>query len=100
MTAGLLGGRLGNKGAVGISLHFHHSRFAFISAHLAAHASALDIRKANARKILAELELDDFKGSKSGGEIELTELFDQTFFMGDLKYASPPPFPSMQKNAN
>lgn len=86
VTAGLLGGRLGNKGAVGISLHFHHSRFAFISAHLAAHASALEVRKANARKILGELELDNFKGGKSGGVVELTDLFDQTFFMGDLKY--------------
>ena len=36
------------------------------------------------KKILDELEVDDFLGDgpKSG---MLTERFDQTFFMGDLK---------------
>lgn len=41
VTAGLIGGRLGNKGGVGISLSFAGSRLLFISAHLAAHASAV-----------------------------------------------------------
>lgn len=41
VTAGLIGGRLGNKGGVGISLSFAGSRLLFISAHLAAHAHHL-----------------------------------------------------------
>lgn len=83
ISAGLLGGRIGNKGAVGISINFAGSRIAFISAHLAAHAKNLEIRKQNVRKILSELELDDFVGNQDG--LELSERFDQTFFVGDLK---------------
>lgn len=41
VTAGLIGGRLGNKGAVGISLQIASSRLLFISAHLAAHSHAI-----------------------------------------------------------
>jgi hypothetical protein len=35
VTAGLIGGRLGNKGGVGISLNFNGTSFLFINAHLA-----------------------------------------------------------------
>ena len=35
VTAGLIGGRLGNKGGVGISVNFNGTRFLFINAHLA-----------------------------------------------------------------
>lgn len=104
VTAGLIGGRLGNKGAVGISLHIASSRLLFISAHLAAHSHAIgkhdvaslriiiesdthdgiDLRKANIQKIFAELEVDDFLASSSKPS-HLTDRFDQTFFMGDLK---------------
>lgn len=35
VTAGLIGGRLGNKGGVGISLKFNDTSFLFINAHLA-----------------------------------------------------------------
>ncbi|KAM0793734.1 hypothetical protein ACM66B_001156 [Microbotryomycetes sp. NB124-2] len=85
VTAGLVGGRVGNKGAVAISLHFAGQRLLFVSAHLAAHAHAVDVRKANVRKIFDEMVIDDFCGSgpKAGG---LPDRFDQTFFMGDLNF--------------
>ncbi|KAK4702445.1 hypothetical protein P7C70_g3778, partial [Phenoliferia sp. Uapishka_3] len=83
VTAGLIGGRLGNKGGCGISLSFAGSRVLFISAHLAAHASQLDNRVANVKKIFEELQVDDFSG-KDQSALPLTERFDQCFFMGDL----------------
>lgn len=41
VTAGLIGGRVGNKGAVGISLNIDGTTFLFVNAHLAGelHAS-------------------------------------------------------------
>ncbi|BGP12145.1 hypothetical protein JCM10213v2_000056 [Rhodosporidiobolus nylandii] len=89
VTAGLIGGRVGNKGGVGISLHFASQRLLFISAHLAAHASALEIRKANALKILEEMDVDDFwesSGKMGPKPRELSERFDNTFFIGDLNF--------------
>ncbi|KAK4050419.1 hypothetical protein OIV83_003489 [Microbotryomycetes sp. JL201] len=85
VTAGLVGGRVGNKGAVAISMRFSGERLLFVSAHLAAHAHAVDIRKANVRKIFDEMVIDDFtgKGPKAGS---LPERFDTTFFMGDLNF--------------
>lgn len=35
VTAGLIGGRVGNKGGVGISLNLHGTTFLFLNAHLA-----------------------------------------------------------------
>ncbi|GAA5991408.1 hypothetical protein JCM10908_003299 [Rhodotorula pacifica] len=86
VTAGLIGGRVGNKGGIGISLHFASCRLLFVSAHLAAHASGLEIRKANAQKILDELDLDDFLESADPKPEKLLERFDHTFFMGDLNF--------------
>jgi hypothetical protein len=75
---------VGNKGGVGISLHIGTSRLLFISAHLAAHANGLEIRKANVRKIMEELVVDDFTKEDPTAK-DLTSRFDQTFFLGDLK---------------
>ncbi|BGO88426.1 hypothetical protein NBRC10512_006991 [Rhodotorula toruloides] len=91
VTAGLIGGRLGNKGGVGISLNFASTRLLFVSAHLAAHASGFEIRKANAQKILEELggQIDDFwrdEGRVGPKPKRLVDRFDQTFFMGDLNF--------------
>lgn len=113
VTAGLIGGRLvrrpslftllrvltlvlssakqGNKGGVGISLHFASSRLLFISAHLAAHASGLEIRKANALKIFEELDVDDFweaSGKVGPKPKELTERFDQTLYVVLFAFSS------------
>jgi len=35
VTAGLIGGRVGNKGGVGISLNINGTTFLFLNAHLA-----------------------------------------------------------------
>jgi hypothetical protein len=81
--------RIGNKGGVAISLHFAHSRLLFISAHLAAHSNQVDERKANVKKIFEEMLVDDFtKPEKQEKLKHLTDRFDQTFFMGDLKSVS------------
>lgn len=85
VTAGLLNGRLGNKGAVAISLHFHTSRLLFICAHLAAHSSRVEERKANVVKIRDEMEIDDFRGDGVRSGKDLMNRFDQVFFLGDLK---------------
>lgn len=88
VTAGLIGGRLGNKGGVGVSLAIAGSRLLFVSAHLAAHASASEIRKANVHKILTELEVDDFlpPDDERKKETNVSNKFDQTFFLGDLNF--------------
>jgi hypothetical protein len=90
--------RIGNKGAVAISLHFAHSRLLFICAHLAAHSNQVEERKANVKKIFDEMSVDDLTGGSpllNGSKPEkseqlkhLTDRFDQTFFMGDLKSVS------------
>lgn len=61
VTTGLVGGRVGNKGGVGISLLFAGHSFLFVAAHLAAHADRLEDRKANVRKIADELDCDDWQ---------------------------------------
>ncbi|GAA5908932.1 uncharacterized protein JCM6883_002557 [Sporobolomyces salmoneus] len=89
VPAGLIGGRLGNKGGVAVSLHFANSRLLFVSAHLAAHASAIEIRKQNVIKILSEITVDDFweaSGRLGPKPKNVTDRFDQTFFMGDLNF--------------
>ncbi|GJN91942.1 hypothetical protein Rhopal_004967-T1 [Rhodotorula paludigena] len=89
VTAGLMGGRVGNKGGVGISLHFASTRLLFISAHLAAHASGLEFRKANTTKILDELVVDDFwesSGKMGPKPKQLIDRFDSVFFAGDLNF--------------
>ena len=51
VTAGLIGGRLGNKGAVGISLKIDTTSFLFLNCHLAAHEGKVHHRLANLAKI-------------------------------------------------
>ncbi|GAA6053572.1 hypothetical protein JCM3770_005200 [Rhodotorula araucariae] len=89
VTAGLMGGRMGNKGGVGVSLYLHNTRLLFISAHLAAHASGLEFRKANAIKILNEIAVDDFwvaSGQEGPRPPKLADRFDAVFFAGDLNF--------------
>lgn len=42
MTAGLIGGRVGNKGGVGISVNLDGTTLLFINAHLAGEFDILD----------------------------------------------------------
>ncbi|KAI0029113.1 hypothetical protein K488DRAFT_89071 [Vararia minispora EC-137] len=88
VTAGLIGGRVGNKGGVGISLRMADSTFLFLNAHLAAHEGRLPNRLANMAKIKAELSVDDFlpAGDPRALSEDVTDRFDYTFLCGDLNF--------------
>jgi hypothetical protein len=98
VPTGLMGGRMGNKGAIGISLKMAGHRFLFVCAHLAAHASHMDARINNVDKIKTELArgLDCFLSPEElaikappGGTVEdldVTDKFDTTFWFGDLNF--------------
>ncbi|CAE7097786.1 unnamed protein product, partial [Rhizoctonia solani] len=93
VTAGLIGGRLGNKGGVGISLNIAGSSFLFVNAHLAAHEGRQAMRIENMEKIQAELKLDSFgdnlhprKPIPDLTKTDITDAFDYTFIFGDLNF--------------
>ena len=88
VKSGLLAGRMGNKGAVGISVKLGETRLLFINSHLAAHAKRVDARIANINKIKTELVVDTFLPEndprRAAGDI--TEQFDHTFWCGDMNF--------------
>ncbi len=88
VTAGLVGGRLGNKGGIGISLKLADHRFLFVNSHLAAHTGRNSTRLANIAKIRNELKLDCFlpKDDPRQNEPDLTDRFDTVFWVGDLNF--------------
>ncbi|KAF8905008.1 hypothetical protein CPB84DRAFT_1845100 [Gymnopilus junonius] len=88
VTTGLIGGRVGNKGSVGISLNVDGTTFLFLNAHLAAHEGKVNHRVANFMKIKAELSVDDFLSSDDPRKVaeDLTDRFDFTFLLGDLNF--------------
>ncbi|WWD15798.1 hypothetical protein CI109_100222 [Kwoniella shandongensis] len=88
VTAGLAGGRVGNKGGIGVSLKLADHRFLFVNSHLAAHTGRQAARLANIAKIKSELRLDCFlpKDDPRAGAEDITERFDTTFWCGDLNF--------------
>ncbi|WVQ78224.1 hypothetical protein IAT38_000307 [Cryptococcus sp. DSM 104549] len=88
VTAGLAGGRVGNKGGIGISLKLADHRFLFVNSHLAAHTDRKSARLANIAKIKAELRLDCFlpKDDPRAMEPDITDRFDTVFWCGDLNF--------------
>ncbi|KAJ3509060.1 hypothetical protein NLJ89_g5423 [Agrocybe chaxingu] len=89
VTAGLIGGRLGNKGGVGISLNIDGTTYLFLNAHLAAHGGRMNHRLANLSKIKAELDVDHFlpeDDPRMAAEGQDTPPFDFTFLFGDLNF--------------
>ncbi|TIB64181.1 hypothetical protein E3P77_03219 [Wallemia ichthyophaga] len=86
VTAGLLGGRLGNKGAVGASVKIADTRLLFINSHLAAHEHRLAERLENMQKIQRSLAVDTFlsPNDPKNSKEDVTERFDFTWIMGDL----------------
>jgi hypothetical protein len=88
VTAGLIGGRVGNKGGVGISLNLAGTSLLFINAHLAAHDDKVPLRLANLAKIKAELAVDDYLTTGDPREMkeDITDRFDFTFLFGDLNF--------------
>ncbi|WVO12758.1 hypothetical protein L204_100366 [Cryptococcus depauperatus] len=88
VTAGLAGGRVGNKGGIGISLKIADRTFLFVNSHLAAHTERMELRKANITKIKKELQLDCFlaKDDPRAQEEDITDRFDTVFWCGDLNF--------------
>ncbi|KAF8199503.1 inositol polyphosphate phosphatase [Pholiota molesta] len=88
VTAGLIGGRVGNKGGVGISLNIDGTTLLFLNAHLAAHEGKVQHRLANLAKIKTELFVDDFLPADNPRKLaeDLTERFDFSFLCGDLNF--------------
>ncbi|KAK0449959.1 inositol polyphosphate phosphatase [Armillaria borealis] len=88
VTAGLIGGRVGNKGAVGISLKIDGMSFLFLNCHLTAHEGKVNHRLANLAKIKSELSVDDFLSHTDERMMaeDLTDKFDFTFIFGDLNF--------------
>ncbi|KAF8962697.1 Endonuclease/exonuclease/phosphatase [Flammula alnicola] len=88
VTAGLIGGRVGNKGGLGISLNIDGTTFLFLNAHLAAHEGKINHRLANLTKIKSELSVDDFLAADDSRKTaeDLTDKFDFAFLCGDLNF--------------
>ncbi|KAJ6544832.1 inositol polyphosphate phosphatase [Mycena vulgaris] len=88
VTAGLIGGRVGNKGGVGISVDLDGTTLLFLNAHLAAHEGKVNHRLANFAKIKAELTVDDFLAPDDPRVMseDPTDKFDYTFLCGDLNF--------------
>ncbi|CAL1715956.1 unnamed protein product [Somion occarium] len=88
VTAGLIGGRLGNKGSVGVSINLAGTTLLFINAHLAAHEGKMHHRLANLNKIKAELAVNDFLPPDDPRIMseDLTDKFDFSFIFGDLNF--------------
>lgn len=80
VTAGLLNGKWGNKGAACVAVHVADTRLLFVCAHLAAHSEKTSTRQQNVRKIKEELVIDTFRkptrsattSSKSGLQADQT----------------------------
>lgn len=88
VPAGLVGGRMGNKGGIGVSLNMAGHRMLFVNAHLAAHTSKLNARLANMAKIRSELHLDTFlPADDPRAESEnIEDRYDTVFWFGDLNF--------------
>ncbi|KAF9039704.1 DNase I-like protein [Hymenopellis radicata] len=88
VTAGLIGGRVGNKGAVGISIKVDETSFLFLNCHLAAHEGKVHHRLANLAKIKSELSVEDYLPADDPRVMaeDLTDKFDFTFLFGDLNF--------------
>ncbi|KAJ3867038.1 inositol polyphosphate phosphatase [Lentinula novae-zelandiae] len=90
VPAGLLGGRWGNKGGVGISAKIYGRSFLFLNCHLAAQIDKANLhdRLNNFNKIKTELSVDDFLSSDDPRVMaeDLTDKFDYTFVFGDLNF--------------
>ncbi|EJD49680.1 DNase I-like protein [Auricularia subglabra TFB-10046 SS5] len=88
VTSGLIGGRIGNKGGVGVSMDVNGTRLLFINAHLAAHGERAHLRLANLQKIKNELNVETFLKPDDPRNLaeDITDRFDHTFLFGDLNY--------------
>lgn len=88
VKSGLLAGRVGNKGAVGISIKIGQTRLLFVNSHLAAHEGKVQTRLDNIAKIKRELRVDTFLPTDDPRNRldDVTEMFDHAFWLGDLNF--------------
>ncbi|OCH90353.1 DNase I-like protein [Obba rivulosa] len=88
VTTGLIGGRVGNKGGVGVSLNINGTTLLFVNAHLAAHEGKVQNRLFDLNKIKTELAVDDFLPSDDPRVMaeDITDKFDFAFILGDLNF--------------
>ncbi|KAL0573409.1 hypothetical protein V5O48_008557 [Marasmius crinis-equi] len=90
VTSGLMGGRWGNKGGVGISVNIDGKTFLFLNCHLAAQVDKANLhdRLNNYNKIKAELAVEDFLTNNDPRVMseDITDKFDHTFVLGDLNF--------------
>ncbi|KAF4596457.1 hypothetical protein EYR38_007844 [Pleurotus pulmonarius] len=88
VKAGLIGGRVGNKGGVAVSINVNGITILFLNAHLAAHEGKVHHRLANLAKIKAELALDDFLSPDDPRTVaeDITDKYDYSFIFGDLNF--------------
>ncbi|KAI8357110.1 hypothetical protein B0O80DRAFT_496830 [Mortierella sp. GBAus27b] len=87
-----IGGIVGNKGAVAISLYLGSMSFLFVNAHLTAHQSNAQTRNSDYKRIIQELQLNDAPKGSPG----------RWYFKGDMKlrrhYNSPSSALTRQKS--
>ncbi len=88
VPAGLVGGRVGNKGGIGVSLNMCGHRLLFVNSHLAAHTRRMEARMANVEKIRNELHLQSFlpPTDPSNQAEDIEDRFDTVFWFGDLNF--------------
>ncbi|KAG8970259.1 hypothetical protein FRC03_010449 [Tulasnella sp. 419] len=88
VSTGMLKGRIGNKGGIGISMKVAGTTLLFINAHLAAHEGRSAERLANMAKIKADLQVDTFLAPDDPRTVaeDLTDRFDHSFICGDLNF--------------
>eukprot|EP01104_Vermistella_antarctica_P017273 TRINITY_DN6095_c0_g1_i1.p1 TRINITY_DN6095_c0_g1~~TRINITY_DN6095_c0_g1_i1.p1 ORF type:complete len:1127 (+),score=247.22 TRINITY_DN6095_c0_g1_i1:338-3718(+) len=81
-----IGGVIGNKGGVGVSLYFHETRLCFISTHLAAHVdhSRLLQRNQQIKDIIRGMDTLIVRSGNS--DIDVSTFFHHVFWLGDLNY--------------
>ncbi|KAI8055346.1 Endonuclease/exonuclease/phosphatase [Syncephalis plumigaleata] len=85
-----IGGMIGNKGAVGISVLFGETSLLFINSHLAAHAERTSQRNQDYARIEKEMQLRSYElkdePKEHVGLWRVSDQFDYTFWFGDLNY--------------
>ncbi|KAI9598106.1 Endonuclease/exonuclease/phosphatase [Syncephalis fuscata] len=85
-----MGGMIGNKGAVGISVLFGETSLLFINSHLAAHAERISQRNQDYARIEKEMQLRSYElkddPKDASGNWRVSDQFDYTFWFGDLNY--------------
>ncbi|KAF9329681.1 inositol polyphosphate 5-phosphatase [Podila minutissima] len=98
-----IGGIVGNKGAVAISVYLGSTSFLFVNAHLTAHQSNTHARNSDYKRIIQELQLNDApkrnpRGWHFKGDMKLRRHYDPP--PPPKKPASPSPHRTSSSNSN